>query len=162
MTQPQEQNDSGHHGNRGRCVLQRSERWNRWQGNRGKLKIDLTTAHTLFSQGFTTHSLLEMQAYHGFLADSNIQKNPRAGQTPTQDVVSLDCSMSGGRVLVYLSLFPSPTIHGKDGMWERSKEFIYGWSLVLFPHAQPTLDQSGLFFLFSCPLSPHPHCTMDL
>ena len=123
------------------------------QGDREeKLKdrpYSLPIAYLVFPR-LTTHSLLEMQAYHGFLADSNIQKNPRAGQTPTQAVVSPDSIMAGGRVSGQ-SISVSELYYSWKG-WDvgRNKEFIL-W--LKFSTLSPCPAYSRLVWLFLFPSS---------
>ena len=80
VTQPQEQNTQDTMGREVGVSSNVSERWNSWAGRQRKKRKDRPYSLPIpFFPRLTTHSLLEMQAYHGFLADSNIRKNPRAG-----------------------------------------------------------------------------------
>lgn len=93
-----------------------------------------------------------MQAYHGFLADSNIQKNPRAGQTPTQAVVSPDYNMAGGRVSGQ-SISVSELQSSRKG-WDvgRNKEFIL-WLKFSTLSPCPAYSRLVWLFLFPSPLT---------
>lgn len=66
------------------------------------------------------YSLLEMRARLGFLRDSNMEKEPRAGQPPAQAFVSLDCRYGRREGPLFLS---SVFTEGMGGGKEQG--FIY-------------------------------------